>query len=67
MQQLIQDWSYQLGFADGQSEMKEYIIAHIKNNMCFDSLQDPEYRCNNHNGKCYELSLLVEKLTKENN
>lgn len=41
---------------------RERIIEQIERNLCFDSLGDPDGRCGNHGGKCYEFRLLINKL-----
>lgn len=41
---------------------RERIIEQIERNLCFDSLADPDGRCGNHGGKCYEFRQLINKL-----
>lgn len=45
---------------------RQRITALIERQICFDALADPEGRCNNHGGKCYELRQLIDNLTKGN-
>lgn len=45
-----------------QAQTIKSVIQLIKNNLCFDALADVDGRCANHNGKCYELGLLIKQL-----
>lgn len=40
----------------------EEVIDLINRQICFDALADPDGRCGNHGGKCYELRLLINNL-----
>jgi len=46
----------------GECRERERIIQRIKAQICFDALADLDGRCSNHNGKCYELNLLIQEL-----
>lgn len=41
------------------------IIGQIERQLCFDALADPDGRCSNHAGKCYELRQLITRLEGE--
>jgi hypothetical protein len=41
---------------------RQRIIEAIDENICFDAQADPDGRCANHGGKCYELRQLITKL-----
>lgn len=47
----------------GECRERERIVGRIKAQICFDALVDQDGRCLNHNGKCYELGLLIQELT----
>lgn len=46
----------------GAKAQLERVIEQIERNLCFDSLADPDGRCGNHGGKCYEFRQLINKL-----
>lgn len=37
-------------------------VKRIKDQICFDALQNADHRCSHHGGKCYELWKLVVSL-----
>jgi hypothetical protein len=43
------------------------IISQIEKQICFDALADPDGRCSNHSGKCYELRELINRLAGASN
>jgi hypothetical protein len=43
---------------------REYVISRIERRICFDALEDPDGRCSNHGGKCYDLRELINVLIR---
>ena len=41
------------------------LIKRLKDQLCFDAIEAVDGRCLNHNGKCYELTLLIRELERE--
>lgn len=56
--------AFVLGFESGEASERDRIIKRIKDQICFDALADSDGRCEHHGGKCYELGLLINALTK---
>jgi hypothetical protein len=56
--------AFVLGYESGEASERDRIIARIKAQICFDALVDRDGRCEHHGGKCYELGLLINALTK---
>lgn len=54
--------SYEAGLSFGKAAERERIIDLIERRICFDALDDPDGRCSNHSGKCYDLRGLINGL-----
>lgn len=62
--ELLNQWrnaGVEVGRKVGVVAERYRILDLLEKEMCFDALADPDGRCNNHSGKCYEIRLFIEK------